>query len=273
MGILQRAAIMLGVTVPVFAATAFHAALWQIFVAAVIGSAAGQLAWKGTQARSRAVQLAVMALGIVCAAGGVLAFHPWDHGTRAPTHMGVVVVANAQPPSLTLGDLDALTSRVGAIAPLAHHMADLVTDDTSWRCNVQGTTPAYFNLRGSRLASGQLFTQGELDATARVVVLGPTTAKQLFGSADPVGQTIRIQDVHVPFTIAGVLAPTGADDDDVAVIPLTTFLAKIHAGLGKTFDGVFLISGAAPESIRAILRDRHRLAAGDDDDFILRDRR
>ncbi len=82
---------------------------------------------------------------------------------------------------------------------------------------------------------------------------------------------IRIQ--NVPFTIAGVLAPRDADDDDVAIVPLTTFLAKIHQGLGKIFDGVFLISAAAPESVRAILRDRHRLAPGDDDDFILRDLR
>jgi len=170
-GILQRAAIMLGVAVPVFAATEFHPALWQIFVAAVIGSTAGQLAWKGTQARSRAVQLAVMALGIVVAAGGALEFHPRRHPTQAPTHTGLIVVANGKPPSLTLGDLDALTPNVGAIAPLAHHMAQLVTDDTNWQSNVHGTTPAYFDLSGWRLASGTLFTQADLDTGAKVVIL------------------------------------------------------------------------------------------------------
>jgi hypothetical protein len=70
-----------------------------------------------------------------------------------------------------------------------------------------------------------------------------------------------------------VLAPKSTDDDDVAIIPLTTFRAKIQQGLGTTFDGVFLISGATPEAIRTILRDRHRLAPSDDDDFMLRDLR
>jgi hypothetical protein len=269
MGILLRAAIMLGVAVPVFAATGFHLALWQIFVAAVIGSTAGQLAWKATQARSRAVQLAVTALGIVVAAGGAMAFYPRRLLTQAPTHTGLFVVANGKPPSLTLGDLDALTANVGAIAPLAHHVAQLVTDDANWQSEVHGTTPAYFDLRGWRLASGTLFTQADLETRAKVVVLGPTTANQLFGRADPVGRIIRIQ--NAPFTIAGVLAPKGADDDDVAIVPLTTFLAKIRPGMGKTFDGVFLISAAAPESIRSILRDRHRLAPGDNDDFIVRE--
>lgn len=271
MGILLRAAILLGVAVPVFAATEFHLALWQIFVVAVIGSAAGQLAWRSTRARSRAVQLAVVALGLVVAAGGALLFHPWRHTTEAPTHVGLVVVANGKPPSLTLDDLDALAPHVGAIAPLARHTAQLINDDTNWQANVHGTTPAYFELRGWRLAAGTLFTQADLDARAKVVVLGPTTAKQLFVGADPVGRTIRIQ--NVPFTVAGVLAPKGADDDDVAVMPLTTFLAKIHGGVGKTFDGAFLVSAAAPESIRAILRDRHRLAPDAEDDFVLRDLR
>src|SRR5262245_2454157 len=113
MGILQRAAIMLGVAVPVFAATEFHPALWQIVVAAVIGSTAGQLAWKITRARSRAVQLAVMALGLVVAAGGALRFHARHHPAQASTrHTGLIVVANGNVPSLTLGDLDALTAGV-----------------------------------------------------------------------------------------------------------------------------------------------------------------
>jgi len=261
----------------VFAATEFHLALWQIFVVAVVGSTVGHLAWKSTRARSHAVQLAVMALGIVVAAGGALGAYAWRHRTQSPTHegsLGLLVVANGNPPSLTLDDLDALAPQVGAIAPLAHRVAQLVTDDVNWKSNVQGTTPAYFQLRGWRVARGALFTQADVDSGAKLVVLGPTTANSLFGTADPVGQMIRIQ--NVPFTVAAVLAPRGVDDDDVAIVPLTTFLAKIQRGLGsKTFDGVFLISaaGAAPESIRATLRARHRLAPGDDDDFIVRDLR
>jgi hypothetical protein len=73
------------------------------------------------------------------------------------------------------------------------------------------------NLRGWRLASGELFTQADLDTRAKVVVLGQTTAKQLFGGSGPVGKSVRIKDIV--FTVAGVLTPKGADDDDVAVLP------------------------------------------------------
>jgi putative ABC transport system permease protein len=143
------------------------------------------------------VQLGVMALGIVVAAGGALVQAPWRRSTQAATRTGLVVVANGKPPSLTLGDADALGASVGAIAPLAHRMAQLVHDDTNWQSNVHGTTPAYFDLRGCRLASGTLFTEADLDTGAKVVVLGPTTANQLFGSANPVGQMIRIQNLPI----------------------------------------------------------------------------
>src|SRR5262249_37193990 len=148
-----------------------HPALWQILVVAVSGSTVGQLAWKGTKARSRAVQLAVMTLGLVVAAGGTLGARAWRHPAEAPTRLGLLVVANGNPPSLTLDDLDALGPHVGAMAPLAHHVAQLLADDTNWQSNVQGTTPAYFQLRGWRAASGSPFTQADLDASAKVVVL------------------------------------------------------------------------------------------------------
>jgi hypothetical protein len=271
MGILLRSAIMLAVAVPAFAATGFRLALWQIVVVAVIGAAAGQLAWKATKARPRGVQLAVTALGVVVAAGGALMVHPWRGPTQEPPNFGLIVVANRDRPSLTLDDVNALTPHVGAIAPVARQNASLLTDDNNWQCAVNGTTPAYFDVRGWRLASGAPFTQVDLDAGAKVIVLGSTTAHQLFSGTDPVGQTIRLQ--NAPFTIVGVLAPKSAADDDIAIVPLTTFFAKIHGSFGKTFDGVLLISAATPESVRAILRDRHRLAPGDDDDFILRDMR
>lgn len=273
LGILLRAAILLAIAAPVFAATGFRLAPWQIFVVALVGSGLGQLAWMATKARSRRVQIAVTALGVVVAAGGALTFTLRRSDTQASTHLGLIVVANRDRPSLTQGDVDALGARVGAVAPVAHHDEFFVAEDESvWKCRVHGTTPAYLDLRGWRVASGAAFTQGDLDAAAKVVILGATPAKQLFGGADPVGRIVRVG--RVPFTVAGVLAPKSVDDDEIAVVPLTTFFAKLRGGIRKTFDGVILISPAAdPEVVRAILRDRHRLAPGDDDDFVLRDLR
>lgn len=272
LGILLRAAILLAIAAPAFAATGFRLAPWQIFVVALIGSGLGQLAWMATKARSRRVQIAVTALGVVVAAGGALTFTLRRSDTQASTHLGLIVVANRDRPSLTLDDVDALGARVGAVAPVAHHDEFLAAEDANWKCRVHGTTPAYFDLRRWPVASGAPFTQGDLDAGAKVVILGATPAKQLFGGADPVGRIVRVG--RVPFTVAGVLAPKSVDDDEIAVVPLTTFFAKLRGGIRKTFDGVILISGAAdPEVVRAILRDRHRLAPGDDDDFVLRDLR
>ena len=112
------------------------------------------------------------------AVAGVLVLDPWRHPTQAPSQAGLVVVATGKPPSLTLADLDALSASVGAIAPLAHHMAQLVTGDTNWQTNVHGTTPAYFHMRGWLSASGTPSTQADLDAGAKVVVRGATTANR-----------------------------------------------------------------------------------------------
>jgi putative ABC transport system permease protein len=128
---------------------------------------------------------------------------------------------------------------------------------------------------------GEPFGQPEVDGGAKLVVLGQTVVEKLFGEgADPVGLAVRIK--NVPFTVAGVLvrkgqSPFGQDYDDTAIIPASTFAAKIQGGLSKFLSGQILVSAASSDStaraqqqISDLLRQRHRLAPGVEDDFNIR---
>src|SRR6185503_2104606 len=128
---------------------------------------------------------------------------------------------------------------------------------------------------------GTLFTASQVDAGAKTVVLGATVARNLFGaSTDPTGQTVRI--ANVPFQVVGVAATKGQsaggnDYDDVAYVPVTTFLAKIQGSLQKFIPGTILIevtsddvTAAVGDRVAALLRDRHGIAVGGEDDFTIK---
>jgi putative ABC transport system permease protein len=187
-------------------------------------------------------------------------------------------------PTLTWDDLAAIREEVPnvrAAAPSLKANQSLVSEEMNWTTGVIGTTPEYFEIRSWRLAHGQLLTQTDIDTGAKVVVLGETVAERLYGaSADPVGQTVRIG--TTPFSVVGVLerkgqSPSGQDYDDSAMVPATTFGQRIQGGLGKYMNGIIFVQATsaedvprALEGVRALLRDRHRLAPGADDDFSIR---
>src|SRR5690606_12016494 len=106
---------------------------------------------------------------------------------------------------------------------------------------------------------GSPFTQGDVDAGAKVVVLGQTVVERLFGrSANPVGQTVRIG--KSPFSVVGVLArkgqsPTGQDYDDAAFIPMTTFAQRIQGGLGKYLTGSIFVQATGSDTTQRALSD------------------
>jgi putative ABC transport system permease protein len=187
-------------------------------------------------------------------------------------------------PTLTWDDLAAIRSEVASVraaAPQLRSSQSIVSDEMNWTTTVTGTTPEYFDIRSWPTASGDLFTQAEVDAGAKVVVLGQTVVERLFGrSANPVGQTVRIG--KSPFSVIAVLAkkgqsPMGQDYDDGAFIPVTTFAQRIQGGLGKYVNGSFYVqatsseaTGRAMADVTALLRERHHLARSADDDFSIR---
>jgi putative ABC transport system permease protein len=187
-------------------------------------------------------------------------------------------------PTLTWDDLKAIQSEIPSVrwaAPVLRAVAPVLADELNWTTSVSGTTPEYFSIRTWPAAQGALFTSSDVDSGTKVAVLGKTVAEQLFGAGvDPVGFQIRIR--NVPFQVVGVLAPkgqspTGQDMDDGVYVPRTTFQAKIQGGLMNYIAGVVFVGATSPATtaraqtqIRELLRDRHRLQQGADDDFSIR---
>jgi putative ABC transport system permease protein len=159
--------------------------------------------------------------------------------------------------------------------------ATVLSDDANWTTSVTGSTPEFFGIRNWQIARGALFTESDVDAGAKVIVIGGTVADHLFGSGvDPVGRTVRVR--GAPFQIIGVLArkgqsPMGSDYDDATFVPISTFQAKIQGGLQKFIPGIIIVSAVseretarAQKEIAGILRDRHHLGPHDEDDFSIR---
>jgi putative ABC transport system permease protein len=137
-------------------------------------------------------------------------------------------------------------------------------------------------IRDYTMMSGEFFTAQDVDSAAKTAVLGQTVARNLFGDSDPTGQVIIIK--SVPFTVAGVLAPkgqspTGQDQDDVILLPISTATEKV-LGANKANAkavGQLMVQAINPHSmdqamqeVEGLLRERHKLQPGAEDDFTVR---
>jgi putative ABC transport system permease protein len=194
---------------------------------------------------------------------------------------GVRLGAGATP-TLTTADAEAIAElpSIAAVAPVAPGSAQLVSGNANWGTMVTGTTPAYLDVRDWGIASGYAFSDADVRSQSRVVLLGETVARNLFGDADPVGATIRIK--GSPFVVVGVLAAKGQsldgrDQDDTALIPVTTAQRKVF---GSQFPGSvrFIMAQAtdaaampsAEREMAELLRQRHHLPARAENDFDIR---
>jgi putative ABC transport system permease protein len=168
-------------------------------------------------------------------------------------------------------------------APALRGTAQLVWGNQNWSTVIFGVTPDYFEVRQWTFAAGGPFELADIAGATKVCLLGQTVARQLFGGVDPVGQQIRIR--RVPFTVIGVLeakgqSMMGTDQDDLVLMPISTARKRVLGATSlakqrsvgtiwvKVRDGYDM--KAAEEQVRALLRQRHRLQPGQDDDFSLR---
>ena len=188
-------------------------------------------------------------------------------------------------PTLSWEDLKAIRRELPSVrfaSAVLRANAQLQNEERNWSTAINGVSPDYFDIRDWPMASGLRFTQSETDTGRKVVVLGQTVVDHLFGpQAVPIGQTVRIK--GVPFEIIGVLtrkgqSVQGQDQDDAAFVPETTFQSKIQGSLQQYIQGQIMVGArsqdetqTAQRQITSLLRDRHRLAAGVDDDFSIRD--
>ncbi|HVL74656.1 MAG TPA: ABC transporter permease [Noviherbaspirillum sp.] len=187
--------------------------------------------------------------------------------------------------SLTEDDAAAIAREIPGVhvaAPSNRRTEQVVAPGSNWSTQVFGVNPDYLIARDWPLTAGRMFDEMELSGSAKVAVIGQTTAQYLFGDADPIDQMIRIR--NVPFTVVGILerkgqSLMGQDQDDVVMLPLATARNRLFGttqgrmrAVGtiqvKVHDGVDMKE--VEDQVRELLRQRKRTQPGADDPFTVR---
>ncbi|MFZ5483303.1 MAG: ABC transporter permease [Pseudomonadota bacterium] len=187
--------------------------------------------------------------------------------------------------SLTEADVQAIRDEIpGAIAVSGtlRGSGQAVFGNLNWSTQLYGIDADYLIARDWVVERGRAFDDNELRGKAKVALVGQTVAEMLFGGTDPTGQTLRVK--GIPLTIVGLLGTKGQnvmgqDQDDIILIPLGTARGRILGqGMARP-DNVGSITvkmadgsdmAGAEEQVRALIRQKHRIQPGQDDDFNLR---
>jgi putative ABC transport system permease protein len=182
--------------------------------------------------------------------------------------------------TLTVEDAEAIQRElpaVTAISPEVRSSGQIAAGSENWFTQIMGESPDYFTIRRWPVVQGASFSEQDVRGAAKVAVIGKTVADQLYPGEDPLGKILRVR--NTPFIIAGVLKAKGVnmfgqDQDDVVVIPYTSAMKRL---LGVTTLRSVLVQAATPallaptqQQITDLLRQRHRITPGKDDDFNVR---
>jgi len=183
--------------------------------------------------------------------------------------------------TLTQEDFDAIRREipgVNAATPEVRAFAQIAAGNQNINSQVFGVSADYFDIRSWPVANGAPFTETDVRNANKVVLLGQTSARTLFGGADAVGEIVRIK--SAPFTVVGILAPKGmsmsgsTDQDDLLIVPYTSAMKRLTgATTFRSFSVQTTSAEAMPivqQEIIELLRQRHRIGPGRDDDFIVR---
>ena len=254
--------------------------------------------------RTNKLRSALTMLGIIIGVGAVIAMVGVGAGAQARveeqiqnlgSNLIIVLSGNVRTagarmgagsqPTISEDDAYALQreiSSVEASAPQLRGSGQIVSGNSNWSTSILGVSPEYFVARNWLASSGRAIEPTDVETSAKVVMLGQTVARNLFGESDPVGETIRVR--RIPHVIVGVLerkgqSMVGQDQDDVVLIPISTARKRVLGGQQvksrsvqsitiKVLDGQDV--AAAEQEVRDLLRQRHRLQANQEDDFYLR---
>ena len=182
--------------------------------------------------------------------------------------------------TLVDSDVRAMTRELRSVAyasPVLRRQEQLVAGNLNWGTLAQGVAPEFEQIRDWQIESGRFLHEGDMDSAAKVAVIGQTVARQLFGNDDPIDAVIRIR--NIPFRVVGVLigkgqTGQGQDQDDTVMIPYTTMQKRL---MRITFLQSIVVRAVnaekvaeAQEQITLLLRQRHRIADGREDDFTVR---
>jgi putative ABC transport system permease protein len=171
--------------------------------------------------------------------------------------------------TLTTRDAVALASRVVApdiakVAPVVTGSQSLTAGTTNWTTNVVGTAPDWLPVRARTLTQGRFFSAAELNDAAAVTVLGSTTATELFGGRDALGQSVTIN--GTAFTVIGLLNTAGSstttDDDDQALVPQTTYSSRVASSGNATGISTLYIQARSTDSLSAAYQEANKALMG-----------
>ena len=238
-------------------------------------------------------------LGIIIGVGAVIAMVSVGMGVRRSVQSSIASLGSnmliVSPGSANSGgvrsaagstvtlkyeDAEAIKNKIKNIdyvSPTVSNSYQIVNGNQNWNSTIQGVTPEYMAIRSLTVATGSFITQNDLNTRNRVAVIGTTVAENLFGSSNPVGQTIRIH--NSPYKVIGVLeskgqSSMGQDQDDVVIVPLTTAQERL---LGITYVRSINIQVSdaakmdqAQSEVETLLRQRHHIIGDKEDDFSVR---
>jgi putative ABC transport system permease protein len=255
--------------------------------------------------RVNLLRTALTMLGIIIGVGAVIAMVSVGSGAQArvaeqirglgsnliiispgSASVGGVRKGRGSRPTITGEDAEAIAREIPAVQAVASSVwatgGQVVYGNLNWWTAVQGTVPEFSEVRERSVAAGRFFTGEEVEDADKVALLGQTVVDNLFGTTNPIGEIVRIE--QVPFTVIGVLERKGQntrgdDQDDLALIPISAAKKRVIGPGGPRGDDVHAITvkvrtggdlKGAEAQIRDLLRQQHRLSSVQGDDFQVR---
>src|SRR5439155_21012719 len=182
--------------------------------------------------------------------------------------------------TLKIEDAEAIRREVPGVVGVSEEVVSttqVAAGNQNWFTRIYGESADYFDIHQWPLADGAPFTPQDVRSANKVCVVGRTTATQIYGNEDPVGQILRIKEV--PFTITGVITPKGlstqgVDQDNIVIMPYTSAMKRVIGGTNLRNINVQIGDTrkieAAQQQIVDLLRQRHNIRPGRDDDFTVR---
>ena len=249
--------------------------------------------------RRNKLRSVLTALGIIIGVGAVIAMVSIGNGAKAQVEQqiaslgeNVILIFSGSVTSsgirtgwgsagtLKIEDAEAIRHEVPGVIAVSEEVIStrqVSAGNQNWFTRVYGESPEYFDIRQWPLSDGASFIGQDVRSSNKVCVIGRTTASQVFGSEDPIGQVLRIQ--GVPFLVTGVLtakglSPQGTDQDDIVIMPYTSAMKRVIGGSTLRGINIQVVSpndlAPAQQQITELLRQRHNIRAGRDDDFTVR---
>ena len=249
--------------------------------------------------RRNKMRSVLTALGIIIGVAAVIAMVGIGNGAKAQVEaqiaslgQNVIIVSSGSTTSsgirtgwggagtLKIEDAEAIRREVSGVTAVSEEVistTQVAAGNQNWFTRIYGESADYFDLRQWALADGAPFTAQDVRSANKVCVIGRTTASQVYGNDSAVGQILRVK--NVPFIISGVLTSKGfttqgVDQDDIVIMPYSSAMKRVLGG--TTLRNINVQVGDAREmsagqqEIIALLRQRHNIRAGRDDDFTVR---